>query len=140
MTKRKVASKVDTLKLDQFALLDRRLGRIEKAVKKNGAHELLQAIDIKADAAAAAAAAAAVKADETHAKQTQMDASLSMIGGQLKLITDGLFGCEENPDRKGFVERLRDVEGSIAGAGRAIWIAIAALIGVVVTAILGAIR
>jgi hypothetical protein len=69
-----------------------------------------------------------------------MNIQLQAIAKQLGLLVDGMFGCEADPDRKGFNERLRDVEGSIANAGRAMWIAVAALIGVIMTAILGAIH
>lgn len=107
MAKKTVVKKVTTA--DPFVLLGRRLGRIEKQLKQGDMLDRDDGFLGRVDAIA-------------------VQKEIVIINAKLDVITEGLFGNPGNPDRKGFVERLRDVEAIIANAGRAMWIAIGAVI------------
>lgn len=50
------------------------------------------------------------------------------VRSQVADIHAAMFGSEKDPDRRGFNERIRDIEDYIGGVKKTVWLAVAAFV------------
>ena len=67
------------------------------------------------------------------APSRKMSDRLDMIEAMVKDIHGVIFGSASNPDRKGYAERLRDVEDYLSRINRLIWLGVGAVVVSLVT-------